>query len=254
LDLKGKVAIVTGAGGGIGRAIAELFARQGAATVVADMNADDAAATAGLIEKAGGRAIAVTVDVVRPDQIAAAVAQTAERFGGIDILVNNAATVFFGSTLETGEREWRRVLDINLTGPFLFSKAVVPHMVRRGGGSIVNISSSTGAHDAVAGMTAYVASKGGVTMLTKAMALDLVAEKIRVNAVAPGPTDTAMLRSHLSAAVLDAFVAGLPSKRLAQPEEIARAVLYLASDASSFVNGAILAVDGGQTAQIGKIG
>jgi NAD(P)-dependent dehydrogenase (short-subunit alcohol dehydrogenase family) len=195
----------------------------------------------------------LTVDVSKPASISAAVAETVERFGGIDILVNNAAMVFFGTALDTTEETWRRMLDINLTGTFLFSKAVIPHMTRRGGGSIVNMSSSTGAHDAVSHMTAYVTSKGGVTLLTRAMALDHAGQNIRVNAVAPGPTDTPMVRQNIPAAVLDAFVATLPSKRLGRPDEIARAVLFLASDAASFINGAILAVDGGQTAQVGQI-
>ena len=139
----------------------------------------------------------------------------------------------------------------NLTGTYLCSRAVLPHMIRRGGGSIVNMSSSTGAHDAAGNSAAYVASKGGVALLTKAMAIDHAKDNVRVNAIAPGPTDTPMLRDNVTEEFLKKFVLDtIPMKRLAQPSEMAAAVLFLASDEASFITGAVFPVDGGQTAQI----
>jgi NAD(P)-dependent dehydrogenase (short-subunit alcohol dehydrogenase family) len=141
-------------------------------------------------------------------------------------------------------------VSINLTGVFLCSKAVLPHMIARGGGSIINASSSTGAHDAAGNSAAYVASKGGVALLTKAMAIDHAGDNVRVNAIAPGPTGTSMLRDNFSPEELDAFAATFPLKRLGDPKELAQAVLFLASDEASFVTGCVLAADGGQTAQV----
>ena len=139
---------------------------------------------------------------------------------------------------------------VNLTGTYLCSRAVLPHMIERGGGSIVNLSSSTGAHDANAGAAAYVASKGGVTLLTRSMAIDHAPACVRVNAVAPGPTDTPMLRDNLTPDELEDFMATFPAKRLGLPAELAAAALFLASDEASFVTGSILAVDGGQPALV----
>jgi NAD(P)-dependent dehydrogenase (short-subunit alcohol dehydrogenase family) len=141
-------------------------------------------------------------------------------------------------------------MDINLTGVFLCSKAAIPAMIERGGGAIINMSSSTGAHDGNANAAAYVTSKGGVTLLTRCMAIDHAKDNIRVNAIAPGPTDTPMLRAAMSPEQMAAFAATFPARRLGRPEEIAHAALFLASDEASFVTGAVLAVDGGQTAQV----
>jgi len=141
-------------------------------------------------------------------------------------------------------------MDINLTGVFLCSKAVIPHLIERGGGAIINMSSSTGAHDGNENAAAYVTSKGGVTLLTRCMAIDHAKDNIRVNAIAPGPTDTPMLRGAMSPEQLAAFATTFPMKRLGRPEELAHAALFLASDEASFVTGAVWAVDGGQTAQV----
>jgi NAD(P)-dependent dehydrogenase (short-subunit alcohol dehydrogenase family) len=141
-------------------------------------------------------------------------------------------------------------MSINLTGVFLCTKAVLPHMIEGGGGSIINLTSSTGAHDAAANAVAYVTSKGGVALFTRAAAIDHAQDNVRINAIAPGPTDTPMLRDNLSTEQLEAFATTFPMKRLGRPEELANAALFLASDESSFVTGAILAVDGGQTAQV----
>jgi NAD(P)-dependent dehydrogenase (short-subunit alcohol dehydrogenase family) len=248
--LKDKVAIVTGGGSGIGRATAELFAREGARVVVADYEARAGRAAAQAIKAGGGEAVFVETDVSDAAQVQRLVQTALDTYGGIDILFNNAGVLVFGTILTTGEKDWERLMAINLTGTYLVSRAVLPHMIARGGGSIINVTSSTGAHDAVANAAAYVASKGGVALLTKAMAIDHARDHIRVNAIAPGPTDTPMLRDNLSPEALAAFAATFPMQRLGRPEELAQAALFLACDEASFVTGAILAVDGGQTAQV----
>lgn len=244
--LEGRRAIVTGGGSGIGQAIAEALARAGAAVLVADLSGSRADAVAASIRAAGGTATAATVDVADPGSVEA----MANESGGVDILVCAAGLFFAGTAEATPVAAWRQVLDVNLTGAFLSARAVIPAMRARGGGSIVLVSSSTGAHDALPGAVAYVASKGGVTMLAKALAVDHAAEKIRVNCIAPGPTDTPMLRGLLDEAGRKAFGETLPVGRLGRAEEIAAAVLFLAGDEASFVTGAVLAVDGGQTASV----
>jgi NAD(P)-dependent dehydrogenase (short-subunit alcohol dehydrogenase family) len=250
MRLNNKIAIITGGGSGIGRASAELFAREGASVVVADYHGAAGTAAVEAIRAAGGNAVFSATDVSDPAQIERMVQTALDHYAGIDLLFNNAGVLLFGSILDTQPQAWNRLMAINLNGVYVCSRAVIPHMIARGGGAIVNVSSSTGAHDAHAGIAAYVASKGAVTLLTKAMAIDHAADNIRVNAVAPGPTDTPMLRDNLSADELAAFAKTFPMQRLGQPQELAQAVLYLASDDASFITGAILAVDGGQTAQI----
>ncbi len=250
MRLEGKVAIITGGGSGIGRAAAQLFAREGAKVVVADYNAEAGENTVQAIQDSGGEAIFVKVDVSDAEQVRNMVQTALEAYGGIDILFNNAGILLFGTILDTDQKDWTRLISINLNGVFLCSKAVIPHMIERGGGSIINTSSSTGAHDVAANIAAYVTSKGGVTLLTKAMAVDHAKDHIRVNAIAPGPTDTPMLRENMSPEELADFAATFPMKRLGRPEELAYAALFLASDEASFVTGAVLAVDGGQTAQV----
>ncbi len=246
-----KVVIITGAGSGIGQASAELFARRGAAVVVADYNVDNAAQVADGLNAAGCEALAVEVDVSKEGMVAEMVQKTLNRFGGIDILFNNAGILLPGSVLDLTLEDWHRVIDVNLTGVYLCSKAVLPHMIQRGGGSIINASSSTGAHDAIENTAAYVSSKGGVAMLTKAMALDHIRENIRVNAICPGPTDTPMLRSFFSTPEeVRQFGESFPIGRLGQPVELAQVVLFLASDEASYVTGALIAADGGQTAHV----
>ena len=250
MRLEGKVAIITGGGSGIGRATAELFAGEGARVVVADYNANAGQESAQAIKSADGDALFVEVDVSDWGQVQHMVQATLDAYGGINILFNNAGVLAFGTVLDTDEVSWNRVISINLTGVFLCSRAVLPHMIARGGGCIINSSSSTGAHDAAGNTAAYVASKGGVALLTKAMAIDHAPDNIRVNAIAPGPTDTQMLRDNFSPEALEAFEATFPMKRLGQPSELAKAVLFLASDEASFVTGCVLPVDGGQTAQV----
>ncbi len=250
MRLKGKVAIVTGGASGIGRATAELFAREGARVVVADYNADAGRATVEGIESAGGEAVFCRVDVSDAAQVEAMVQTAVERYGGVDILFNGAGILFFGTVLDTDQAAWDRLMAINLTGTYLCSRAVLPRMIARGGGAIVNTSSSTGNHDGNSNAAAYVTSKGGVTLLTRCMAIDHAKDNVRVNAIAPGPTDTPMLRSNMTPKEVADFAQTFPMKRLGRPEELANAVLFLASDEASFVTGAILAVDGGQTAQV----
>jgi NAD(P)-dependent dehydrogenase (short-subunit alcohol dehydrogenase family) len=250
MRLKNKVAIITGGSSGIGRAVAELFAKEGAKITVADYKAEIGQETVRAIKNSGGDALFVEVDVSDSAQIQRVIETTLKTHGGIDILFNGAGVLLFGTVLTTDEKAWNRVLSINLTGTFLCCKAVLPHMIQRGGGSIINVSSSTGAHDAGKNTVAYVTSKGGVALFTKAMAIDHAKDKVRVNALCPGPTDTPMLRDALSPEQLEAFATTFAMGRLGRPEELAQAALFLASDESSFVTGALLAVDGGQTAEI----
>jgi len=250
MRLDGKVAIVTGAGSGIGRATAELFAQEGAKVVVAEYRQAAGEETVELIRSHGGEAIFVRVDVSKAEQVERMAQQAVDAYGRIDILFNNAGIFILGTITDTEEAVWDKTMDVNLKGPYLCSKYVIPHMIRGGGGAIINASSSTGAHDAAANFAAYIASKGGVAMLTKAMAIDYAPHGIRVNAVAPGPTDTPMLREVLDEKAAAEFTASFPAKRFGQPTEIAQAVLFLASDEASFVTGLIMAVDGGQTAEV----
>ena len=249
--LAGKVAIVTGGGSGIGRAVAKRFAAEGAAVAVADIAAGNAEAVAAEILADGGRAFAMGVDVSDPQQVQAMVDRAVRELGGLDVLMTAAGVLGFGSVVETEPDEWSRVIGVNLTGTYLCARSAIPRMVERGGGSIVTVSSSTGAHDAAPGTAAYIASKGGVAMLTKAISVDHARQGIRANAIAPGPTDTPMLGGVMTPQELRAFGEAMPIGRLAQPEELAAAALFLASDEASYVTGAVFAVDGGQTAKVG---
>jgi NAD(P)-dependent dehydrogenase (short-subunit alcohol dehydrogenase family) len=175
-----------------------LFAREGAKVVVADYDANTDQVTVQAIRDAGGEALFVEVDVSDSAQVQKMVQATLDAYGRIDILFNNAGVLLFGTVLETEEETWNQLMAINLTGVYLCSKAVLPHMIKGGGGSIINVTSSTGAHDAAGNAAAYVSSKGGVALLTRCMAIDHAQERVRVNAIAPGPTDTPMLRDNLS--------------------------------------------------------
>jgi NAD(P)-dependent dehydrogenase (short-subunit alcohol dehydrogenase family) len=241
---------VTGAASGIARATAQRFACEGAKVIVADGSAAGGLETVQLIQAEGGWASFTQVDVSQAQQVTAMVEAILEQHGQIDVLFNGAAILFYGTAIDTAEDAWNRMLSINLTGTYLCCRAVLPRMIERGRGSIINIASTTGAHDACAHAVAYVTSKGGVNMLSRAMAIDHAKQGIRVNVICPGPTDTPMLRNAMTPEQLEAFAKTYPMGRLGLPEEIAAAALFLASDDASFVTGSVLYVDGGQTAEV----
>ncbi len=249
MQLANKVAVVTGAASGIGRASAKLFAREGAAIVLADVNASAGRAVAGEITRAGGKACFEAIDVTRFDDCRRAVERAMNEFGKIDILFNNAGVIRRATVLDLSEEDWDRVMAVNVKSIFLLSREVIPHMQKAGSGSIINTASGWGLTGG-AKAAVYCASKGAVVLLTKAMAVDHGPQRIRVNCICPGDTDTGMLRSEAQqlGEASDHFLAEAskrPLGRVGLPEEIAQAALYLASDASSFVTGAVLVVDGG---------
>jgi NAD(P)-dependent dehydrogenase (short-subunit alcohol dehydrogenase family) len=246
--LKDKVAVVTGAGLGIGRAIAGTFAREGARVVVADLNEEAGREAVERIGAQGGSTCFVRTDVARHEDIQRMVDMALETYGRLDILVNSAGIYTRGDVVDTSLETWERVLAVNLTGVFLCCKAAIPAMREAGGGAIVNISSSVGWGYAAPGIAAYAASKFGVTGLTKAMACDHLPDHIRVNCICPGPTDTPLLRASRPPDQFQAFVEAQPIGRLGTPDEIAAAALFLASDEASFVTGVAMPVDGGQAA------
>lgn len=250
MKLQGQVAMVTGAASGIARATAILFAREGASVAAVDRDSDGLAETVAQIRAEGGRAESFNADVSKSGEVLAAVDATLQQFGDLRILFNGAGILAYGTALETSEETWNRVIAVNMTGTFLCCRAVLPHMLEQGRGAIVNVASTTGSHDACARAAAYVSSKGGVTLLTRSMGIDYARHGIRVNAICPGPTDTPMLRKALTPEQLSAFALSFPMGRLGQPEEIARAAVFLACDDTSFVTGALLYVDGGQTAAV----
>ena len=244
--LAGKRAVVTGAGRGLGASVAELFAREGARVVVSDVDATSAHGTARRIVDAGGEAVGLHADVTSATDAERLTQVAVERFGGLDVLVNNAGIASSGTVCEVTPQEWDRVLAINLKGAYLCSRYAIAHMARSGGGSIVCISSASGVIGQQA-QVAYNVSKHGVIGLVRCMALDHAADGIRVNAVCPGVMRTPMLDA-LSAEQLAALEAMHPLGRVADPEEIAQAVLHLAGDESSFTTGGVFLVDGGLTA------
>jgi len=250
MRLPSQVALVTGAASGIGRAVAVRFAREGAKVMVADASELGGQETLDQIRAFGGKATFAGIDVSDSSQVTRVVQRTIEEHGDLHILFNGAGILAYGTVLETTEEAWNRMMAVNLTGTFLCSKAALGHMVAKGRGAVINVASTTGSHDACAHAAAYVTSKGGVTLLTRSMAIDYAKLGIRVNAICPGPTDTPMLREALTQRELETFAETFPMKRLGRPEEIAGAALFLASEDASFVTGAILHVDGGQTAEV----
>src|SRR6516162_5327897 len=248
--VEGKIALVVGAGGGIGGAGAEGLAREGAAVVCADIDELTAEATAARIRAVGGRANALGLDVRDRQAVDAAVAAAANEFGRLDVLLDCAGVSQTASFLDLDPGEWDRIIAVNLTGMFHLGQAAARQMVRQGnGGSIINVTSQL-AEVARPERAAYVASKGGGRSLTQAMALDLAPHGIRVNAIAPGPTLTGLTRSsYADPERRRATIAQIPLGRLGEPEDIVGAILFLASDESRWMTGSTLTVDGGYNAQ-----
>ena len=244
MGLQDRVAVITGGASGIGAATCRRFAEAGAVVVVADINETAAAALAEEIVAAGGTAEAAKLDVCEPESITTTLRGLFERHGRFDILVNSAAVPQVCPILDVTLEDWRRVIDTNLTGLFLCSQAAGRIMVEQGRGRIVNLSSVNGQR-AITGRGAYTAAKGGVQMLTRIMAAELGAFGVTVNAIAPGPVDTPMVKQMHTAATREAWHRSLPIKRYAQPEEVAAAALFLVSDDAAYINGHILNVDGG---------
>jgi len=252
MRLQNKVALITGGTSGIGEATAILFAKEGASVALTGRNQVRGQQVQDTILRDGGKAVFISGDVRKAEDCHRTVDETVNAFGQLDILFNNAGVFYPHTIVECSEKEWDEQLDVNLKGTFLMSKFALPEMIRRGGGVIINNSSGWG----IAGgdsAVAYCASKGGVVLLTKAMAIDHGRQGIRVNCICPGDVDTPMLPqdARMRGLKWQDYLAGCanrPLGRIGTPEEIAKAVLFLASDDSSFMTGAALVVDGGGTA------
>jgi len=246
---KGKVAFVTGAASGIGHAAALAFAREGASVVIADMNEQGNQETVRMIEERGGRALAVRCDVTRVEDVRRALDAAIETFGQLDYAFNNAGIEYtIKAMADIAEEEWDRIMAIDLRGVFLCMKYEIPLMLKQGGGAIVNTSSGAGVKGFKGG-AAYVAAKHGVVGLSKAAALDYAQSNIRINAVCPGIIETPMMDrfSGGTPESRQAVIAQEPVGRMGRPEEIAAIVVWLCSDAASFITGAAIVADGGQT-------
>jgi NAD(P)-dependent dehydrogenase (short-subunit alcohol dehydrogenase family) len=249
--LDGKVALITGAGGGIGRAAATLFAGEGARIVVADAVEEAGRAAVDAVQSAGGDAVFVAADVADEESVAAMIAAATASYGALHILFNNAG-VFPSDdvgTVETPEPTWQRVMDVNLKGVWLGCKHGIPALLDSGGGAIVNVASFVALMGAATAQIAYTASKGGVLSMTREIAVEYARRGIRANSLCPGPVDTPLLAPLLAdpAARARRFV-HIPMGRLAQADEVAKAAMFLASDDASFITGTALVVDGGITA------
>jgi len=249
--LEGRTALITGAGSGIGREAALLFADEGACVVVCEKEETTGLRTVELIESSGGRAIFVSADVASSDDVRDAVASCMSLTGGLHVLFNNAG-IFpdrDGSPVDTPEEVWEQVINVNLKGVFLGCKHGIPAILHSGGGSIINTASFVAVMGAATSQIAYTASKGGVLAMTREIAVEYARRGIRANALCPGPVNTPLLEDFLAdPAVRARRLVHIPMGRLAEPSEIARAALFLASPQSSYVNGATFLVDGGITA------
>ena len=247
--LQDKTAIVTGAASGIGRATAVRFAREGANVALVDMNAAGLAEAKAACGEAGAKSLVLERDAADPDAMDALVAETAGAFGGIDVLVNTIVHRVRGKFLEITLEEFRRVLEVNVTSYYFLTQKVVPHMIERGGGSVIHISSQLG-FVVIPEYSPYCTSKGAVINMTRALAFELADRNIRVNSVAPGPTDTPGINRGFQEDPqrLENLLADVPMGRMGRPEEIAEVCLFLAGDASSYVTGHNLVADGGYLA------
>ena len=244
-ELTGRVAIVTGAGAGIGAGIAATLAEAGAAVTVADIDGESAASTAKGIGKRGGRAITVTADVSDAREIDALVRQTVTDLGGVDILVNNAGIATTELVEDLDEEKWRGVLDVNLTGPFLCCKAVLPHMRRKGWGRIVNVASVAAKRISFTGAASYTASKAGLLGFTRHLAYEVAPHGINVNAICPGPTMTPMYERNADEQTRRERIALVPKGRWLTPEDHGRVTVFLCSEAADALCGLAIDVDGG---------
>ncbi|MDX6604465.1 MAG: hypothetical protein QOF23_974 [Solirubrobacterales bacterium] len=245
--LEGKVAVVTGAGSGIGRASAELFAAEGARVAVVDVNSESSQETAEAIGRAGGEAIAIPTDVSDPEAVQAMADAAVERFGRVDVLMSNAGILDdFEPAAETSDEVWNRILGVNLNGMFFTARALIPQMLEHGGGAIINVASTAGLNGGNGG-AAYTTSKHGVIGFTRQLCFDYARKGIRCNVICPGAVETGMTEEIFSSGDAEVMkaVESAPIGRWAQPEELAAAALFLASDDASFVNGAVYVVDGG---------
>ncbi len=245
IGLEGQVAIVTGAGRGIGRAIAQKLVEAGARTVVGDIDSKHAQKTAEALDKKFGTSIACRVDVSDERSVEFLIEKTLKTFGRVDYLVNNAGIMYRTRALDISAEEWTEVIKVNLTGPFLCIKAALPEMIKRRFGRIVNISSSAGRSVSTLGGVHYTASKAGLLGLTRAVAKEVASFGITVNAVCPGLIDTEMVRKTTSQKELEAFLDSFPIKRIGTPEEVGDLVVFLCSDRASYINGASLDINGG---------
>lgn len=248
MSLKNKVAVITGARRGMGKADALLLAKAGAKVVVSDISQEECEAVVAEIKNSGGEAIAVKCDVSSKKEVDELIKKTIDAFGKIDILVNNAGICEFKPFLEITEEDWNKTIDINLKGYFLCGQAAAKEMAKQNSGVIVNIASIAMGQVGVGfpAISHYCASKGGIVAMTEAMALELASYNIRVNAIAPGAIDTPMAASVKDdPKILEATLTRVPLKRMGKPEEISNAVLFLASDASSYMTGSVMVVDGG---------
>jgi NAD(P)-dependent dehydrogenase (short-subunit alcohol dehydrogenase family) len=239
-----RVAIVTGGAGGIGRACADRLADEGARVVVADLDAERAEAAASALAKRGAGAMAVVMDVRRPEDAARLVEAALQRFGQLDILIHSAGVGAERTFLETTPEDWRRILDIDLSGTFYCCQAAAREMAKRRYGRIVTLASTAGVRGGT-GRAAYGAAKGGVIALTKVMAIELAPYGITANALTPGAIETELVRRMHSPETRVVYRAGIPADRYGTPEEVASAALYLASDEAGYISGAVMAVDGG---------
>jgi NAD(P)-dependent dehydrogenase (short-subunit alcohol dehydrogenase family) len=251
--LAGKVALITGAGGGQGRAAAVLFAREGAKVVVTDVKIEGGEATVQLVRTAGGQAVFRATDVSQATQVEAAVRFAVETYGSLHIMYNNAAVLHRKDATVTNLEEdiWDQILAVNLKGVYLGCKYAVPEIIKAGGGSIINTSSLAGLLG-VGNVHAYTAAKGGVISLTRAVAMAYAAQKVRCNVICPGAVDTPMMAHVLHGSnpkLRQSFERSHPIGRLGTPEDIAHMALYLASDESSWVTGSVFTIDGGSAAQ-----
>lgn len=254
MRLKEKTAIITGGGSGMGKSMCQAFAREGAAVVIADRDKVSAEKVAAAIRDDGGKAIAVEVDVTSVKQVANMVVAAEEAFGQIDILVNNAGARVIKGFMQHTEKDWNAMLDINLSGPFHCSQAVVPKMAQNGGGAIINVC-SIASYMGRPNRCAYVAAKAGLLGLTRAMAMDLSSKKIRVNGIAPGMVASPFNQSFAEAKETgDAWAGENLIGRWGQPDDIVGAAVFLASDESSFITGSDIKVEGGWLAARSRVG